>query len=1077
VVLPPPSARWACTLATSCLVSSFLNLPAASQARPAPSGPPPLPALPPLPGPAATPPSAGPSNRAPVSPSPRLAQATSLPASPATIPPARPPASPGGPFRADEPLVLPDAATPLPGRLPAPAAAPPATPPATGRTTATPAPASGLPPTAAQLPPLELTISGNRQVYDTQLGRYVASGNVAATVAGGRLLADRLEFDSSSRTLYAIGSVRFQRGQQFLQASRLRFSLLEGVGEMEDVYGVLDLDGSQQDLDLAQMPSAPLPAPAPMSCPPQLPPPPQWHPYPWAVTGWAGQMFAANFGDTFYFKGKFRPEYLSGLGLQRRLLDGGPFALELDTNLLGHRAARQAGGPYNQPIPFADTPSQSFADITAGLGLRLWVRPWLSLYFVEGVSLLTESSNYEKTFRENYNNFLNYLAFEVEGLVSPQWSVVGRIHHRSGAFGTYAGVSEGSNAYLLGLRYRFGESPVARAPEDLPAPQGCPGAPPPGSRERADGLAQQLEVVTMGPGRSGATGSPRPTAPTPRPPSPRGKALWAQARAQERERQAAIERIDQRVEGVQFQQSLSAERRYGFPSQLNTPDIANQFGQLRPAQLQSLDTKSNRQLVKGTISRWRIQAGRLRFTPTTFRGDRVAFSNDPFTPAQTWLDSENVVGTLQPNGDTVIRAERNTLLVEDRLPIPVRRSTVIQKQEEVENRWVLGYDKEDRDGFFVGRTFEAKVGRRGRLQVQPQVMAQRAVNGETESYPLPGQPQGYPPVSQPAKTGDLFGVEASFNQPIGRWDLAANLDISTFDPDNIADGTRSFGDLKVPLTLPLLGESTARLFGAYRFRVWNGSLGEENVYAAGGISLEDAGTLPAWGRLTSNYFWRTGVGTFKANEFDSRAVAALWRYNAIGSFNLNLPLWTGRPAAATPTGGLLNSPVPIVPGLALNANVLGTVAYFGDGTNQSTISLSGGPTLTLGHFIRPFLDYTQITVIGGGTLRQGLSPLAFDRAVDLSTLGIGLTQQLVGPLLFNGGIGINVDPNSDNYGDVTNSYVEVRWQRRAYEIGVFYSPYDGLGGVRVKLNDFNFQGPGVPFVPTTPAQAPLQRPF
>ena len=952
-----------------------------------------------------------------------------------------------------------------------------ATPPATGRTTATPAPASGLPPTAAQLPPLELTISGNRQVYDTQLGRYVASGNVAATVAGGRLLADRLEFDSSSRTLYAIGSVRFQRGQQFLQASRLRFSLLEGVGEMEDVYGVLDLDGSQQDLDLAQMPSAPLPAPAPMSCPPQLPPPPQWHPYPWAVTGWAGQMFAANFGDTFYFKGKFRPEYLSGLGLQRRLLDGGPFALELDTNLLGHRAARQAGGPYNQPIPFADTPSQSFADITAGLGLRLWVRPWLSLYFVEGVSLLTESSNYEKTFRENYNNFLNYLAFEVEGLVSPQWSVVGRIHHRSGAFGTYAGVSEGSNAYMLGLRYRFGESPVARAPEDLPAPQGCPGAPPPGSRERAEGLAQQLEVVTMGPGRSGATGSPRPTAPTPRPPSPRGNALWAQARAQERERQAAIERIDQRVEGVQFQQSLSAERRYGFPSQLNTPDIANQFGQLRPAQLQSLDTKSNRQLVKGTISRWRIQAGRLRFTPTTFRGDRVAFSNDPFTPAQTWLDSENVVGTLQPNGDTVIRAERNTLLVEDRLPIPVRRSTVIQKQEEVENRWVLGYDKEDRDGFFVGRTFEAKVGRRGRLQVQPQVMAQRAVNGETESYPLPGQPQGYPAVSQPAKTGDLFGVEASFNQPIGRWDLAANLDISTFDPDNIADGTRSFGDLKVPLTLPLLGESTARLFGAYRFRVWNGSLGEENVYAAGGISLEDAGTLPAWGRLTSNYFWRTGVGTFKANEFDSRAVAALWRYNAIGSFNLNLPLWTGRPAAATPTGGLLNSPVPIVPGLALNANVLGTVAYFGDGTNQNTISLSGGPTLTLGHFIRPFLDYTQITVIGGGTLRQGLSPLAFDRAVDLSTLGIGLTQQLVGPLLFNGGIGINVDPNSDNYGDVTNSYVELRWQRRAYEIGVFYSPYDGLGGVRVKLNDFNFQGPGVPFVPTTPAQAPLQRPF
>jgi hypothetical protein len=149
----------------------------------------------------------------------------------------------------------------------------------------------------------------------------------------------------------------------------------------------------------------------------------------------------------------------------------------------------------------------------------------------------------------------------------------------------------------------------------------------------------------------------------------------------------------------------------------------------------------------------------------------------------------------------------------------------------------------------------------------------------------------------------------------------------------------------------------------------------------------------------------------------------------------------------------------------MRANLQSTLTYFGDGTNQNTITLSAGPTLTLGHFVRPFLDYTELTVTGGGTLRQGLSAFAFDRAVDLGTLGVGLTQQLVGPLLFNGGIGLNVDPGSEFYGDVTDSYVELRWQRRAYEIGVYYSPYDGLGGVRVKLNDFNFNGTGTPFVP------------
>ena len=956
-----------------------------------------------------------------------------------------------------------------------PAAANPA-PPAQPSQVPVPVPENALPPPEGQ-PPLELQLSANRQSYDQQRRRYVSTGNVMASLAGGRLLADRLEFDPESRTLYAYGSVRFQRGQQYLQASSLRYSLYEGVGEMRDVYGVLDLDGTAEDLDLTTPASTPLPPPEPISCPPDVPPPPQWHPYPWAVTGWAGQMFAANFGDTFLFKGRMRPEYLGGLGLQRRLLDGGPFALEIDANLLGHRATRQAGGEFNQTIPFADTPAQTFSDMTVGLGIRLWVQPWLSLYFVEGVSLLSENSNYERTFRENYTQFLNYLAFEVEALVSPQWSAVGRIHHRSGAYGTYSGVSEGSNAYLLGLRYRYGESGPSRQPVVLAPAQGCPGAPAPGEEPIQPDLAQQLEQVTLGPGSGGAKAS-RSGEQAPSPASrPRRQNHWEIAKAQEKARQEAIARIDQRVDDVEFQQSLTAERRLGFPNQLVTPDAANQFGQVRPSQLQDLTTKSNRQLVRGSLSRWRIQAGSLRFTPTTLSGDRVGFTNDPYTPAQSWLDSENVVATLQPNGDTVIKAGRNHLLLEERLPIPVTRSTRIKKQEEIDNRWVLGNDREDRDGVFLGYNIPIKLGEQGSFTLQPQFMLQRAINGTTDAYPLPDQPVQDPPVEQPATTGDLFGLEAKLLAPVAGFRADATLSLSTLDSHNLADGTRSWGDLSRAVPLPLLGDSLFRLFGAYRFRTWNGSLGEEDVYSAYGVSLEDTGDLADWGRLRSTYFWRLGVGNYQGNDFESTNLSDLWRGNAIGSLNLSLPLWTGKASTLAPALVLENTPVPIVPGLSLNANLLGSLAYYGDGTNQNTLSLSGGPTLTLGHFIRPFLDYTQITITGGGTLRQGLSPLSFDRAVDLGTIGIGLTQQIAGPLLFSGGIGYNVDPNSEFYGEVTASYVELRWQRRSYEIGVYYSPYDGLGGVRVRLNDFNFKGPGLPFVPYHPSQAPLKRPF
>ena len=275
----------------------------------------------------------------------------------------------------------------------------------------------------------------------------------------------------------------------------------------------------------------------------------------------------------------------------------------------------------------------------------------------------------------------------------------------------------------------------------------------------------------------------------------------------------------------------------------------------------------------------------------------------------------------------------------------------------------------------------------------------------------------------------------------------------------------------------MIGESLFRFFGAYRFRVWNGSLGEQDVYSAVGATLERRDDLPDWGKLESDYFWRAGVGWFRASPFQDVGLTSLWRGNAFGSLNLSYPIWTGKGAPRTAQQAFASTAKPVVPGLRLRANVQGNLTYFGDGTNQNTVSLSGGPTLTLGHFVKPFLDYTELTVTGGGTLRQGLSAFAFDRAVDLGTVGIGLTQQLAGPLVFNGGVGLNVDSDSENYGEVTDSYVELRWQRRSYEIGVYYSPYDGLGGVRVKLNDFNFDGTGVPFVPYHQRQGAQNRPF
>ncbi|KZR68456.1 LPS-assembly protein LptD [Prochlorococcus marinus str. MIT 1313] len=993
-------------------------------------------------------------------------------------------------------------------------------------------------------PPRELKLRANRQRYDARQERFIAEGNVKAVLNGGVLHADRIEFDSNFNTLYARGSVNFRKGSQYFQASSLRYSLIQKEGELEDVYGVLDLDSAAIDLgpnslDAAQIPQSPskprrrlaiqeseslgfptaldvelnsttagaisnqtasttiwnqslaqnnqwvqLDQPPQssetslkdannqpgMACPPVLPPIPDWHPHPWAVTAWGGQMIDSNFGDTFLFNGRMREEYLLGLGLQKRIARAGPFALELEADLFAHHANQQAGGAFNQSVPFADTPAQSFGEGVLGIGARLWVQPWLSFGVIEGISFNTAYSNYEKTYRENYAKLLNYLSFELEAAVSQELSLVGRIHHRSGAFGTYSSVKEGSNAYLVGLRYRWGQDNTAPQQVDVPPPLGCPD-PDRANRTTRQGLQETLESITLGEGDPKAqaealplgTRPPQAVATRQRPAQTNSSTL--SPAEQEALRAKAIAKIDQRISSIEFQQALTIERRQGVGKTTGNLAEKNKYDGVRASQLKQQGASK---LITGSISRWRIQAAKVTISPEGWKADRMGFSNDPYTPSQTRIDAEDVIATEEPNGDFVIQSRRNRLIVEERFPIPVSRTQTIKKQEEVENRWVFGIDNEDRDGFFVGRDLKPiELTKNYTLSLQPQFLLERAIDGETKSYVAPGSSIDSKKITQPITAADLFGLEAELTGNTLGWDVDINADISTFNPSNFADGSRYWGDFKRNFEIPWIGSLQANLFAAYRYEAWNGSLGETDIYSAYGAFLQKKDAW-SWGKLSNNYLLRAGVGNYQAEEFKSENLSDLWRANFYGSLNSSYPLWIGKHAALTPEAAYRYSPIAIVPGLRFNTNLKTTFDAYGDGERKATIGLTGGPALTLGTFSKPFLDFTRLSISGGGTLIQGSSPFKFDQNIDLATLGIGLTQQIAGPLILNTGVAYNVDPDSPYYGDIINSNIELRWQRRSYDFGFYFNPYKGIGGFRFRLNDFNFTGTGVPFVPYTP---------
>ncbi len=950
-------------------------------------------------------------------------------------------------------------------------------------------------------PPQELKIRAASQRYDAKRKRFIAEGGVTITLDGGVLMADLVEFDVGFKTLYARGAVRFKKGANYFQGSSLRYNLLQKTGELKDVYGVLDLENPIYTLSSVGItPFSPLYPSKEISsnrsvdlpeveltqgqkkfnypeiaCPAVLPPLPDWQPREWAVTGWGGEMIDSGFGDTFIFNGRLRRQYLYGIGLQKRFYRSGVFSLEFETDIFNHNAYKDIGGKYNQDVEFADLKPQNFGEGLIGIGARLWVRPWLSFAVTEGISYYSEVSEYERTFRKKYSQLLNYLAFEIEVSTSKNVSIVGRIHHRSGAFGIYNGAHGGGNGYLLGLRYRWQNEVNNNTEVKLQPPLGCKSSSRDDSTLRKP-LSEELDSIVLGDGSPKYESLKFPILKKDKTKSSdfgfsNNYKEYEKLSVYEQEeiRGKMISRLDQRMSNIKFKKSFKIEKKLGVPESSRTRILQEEkeFGRVKPGQLVDL---GRTKFISGRISRWRVQASRVILNADGWEADRMAFTNDPFTPAQSRIDAEGIIAREEDDGTTVITSKRNRLVLEDRLPIPVSRVRRFENEEEVENRWVVGFDYADRDGAFIGRNLkEKKLSENFKLSLQPQVNLERSIDGNTQSYVSKDDSVAEDKILQKGEFLDNFGLESNLSGKVWGWGIEANSDISTFSPNNFLNGSRHWGDISKLSYLPLVGEVETRFFSAYRYRAWNGSLGETDIYTAYGAFLQKSGRFKS-GNLTNNLLVRVGSGRYQAEKNSTKSLTDLWRGNIYASLSSGLPLWSGKTAPLTPDRAYRYSPVPITPGVALQTNLNTSLSTYGDGKGQSTLSFSGGPAFTIGRFDNLLLSYSKFSLIAGGTLKSGASPFSFDQAVDLGTLGLGVAQQIYGPLILDIGIEYNIDSASSNYGQILDSNIELRYQRRAYDFGLYFNPYKRIGGFRIRLNDFSFDGTGIPFVPYNPTK-------
>lgn len=168
----------------------------------------------------------------------------------------------------------------------------------------------------------------------------------------------------------------------------------------------------------------------------------------WSAVIFAGRLTTDDTSDIFLGDFSFDDNASAlGAGVAKRLFStGAHLDWESEFQAVKHRGA------------------QNHWELNLLLAVRWRDFPWresvpTSVAFGNGLSYATRIAVRERDAHANQepSKWLNFLFAEVElGLTDiPRWRLVARYQHRSGAFGTFNGVTEASTLFAAGLKYRF----------------------------------------------------------------------------------------------------------------------------------------------------------------------------------------------------------------------------------------------------------------------------------------------------------------------------------------------------------------------------------------------------------------------------------------------------------------------------------------------------------------------------------------------------------------------------------------------------------------------------------------------
>ena len=457
------------------------------------------------------------------------------------------------------------------------------------------------------------------------------------------------------------------------------------------------------------------------------------------------------------------------------------------------------------------------------------------------------------------------------------------------------------------------------------------------------------------------------------------------------------------------------------------------------------------------VTNWIFTADYLKVDKDIWSSKKAYLTNDLLETNQIKLQFNEL--KIYPDKEQLrFKSKINNLIFQDKITIPfwLGDRAIFKNSENpfaFQNKWNIGYDKLNKDGFFLGRKLNSiRIKKDLFLNIEPQFLVQRTLKGKTESFAQKNYSLNSPRVDRNISLSDYFAINSSVGGKIQKWDLKITKELNSFDLDKFANAFRTRAELSKEINL---FETTFvnKIFGAYRERIWNGSIGESEIYSAYGWQLDQA---KSWKNdsVEKNQIITFGLGKYKAEELTSSDFAESYKGSVSYQLNQRLPIYEKRIDSEYIDKSFEYIPKPIKEGVLLNSKISLNYNLYKDGNSQKYLGFGLGPEIVMGNFKKDFFDYTRLSVLPFYKFQSGKSIFKFDQVAENFIIDFNLDQHLLGSWLIETQGKLNLDKDSDDYGEFIYSRIALNFKKRSYSFGIFYQPHDQAGGINFTLNGF-----------------------